>query len=221
MDKTPHLSENTPPDRRTQRTRQTLSHALIALIQEKRYDAITVQDICDRANVGRSTFYAHYQDKDDLLASNFQQMMESLGSRLNGETANSSFRSRRCSSTSRNIIICTRRCSGAAAFDVLLRAGQQQWRAQIEQYLTSVAAAGPPSGCSVRRGHCLSGRCLADDAVVVARSQNALLAGAHGRDVSAVGHARRECRLLRVASRRETGGQCSSVSGDIGTAVQA
>ncbi len=110
MDKTPHLSENTPPDRRTQRTRQALSHALIALIQEKRYDAITVQDICDRANVGRSTFYAHYQDKDDLLASNFQQMMESLGSQVEWrDWPDSSFRSRRCSSTSRNIIICTRR----------------------------------------------------------------------------------------------------------------
>ena len=41
MDKTPHLSENAPPDRRTQRTRQALAHALIALIQEKRYEAIT------------------------------------------------------------------------------------------------------------------------------------------------------------------------------------
>ncbi len=54
MNKTPHLSENAIPDRRTLRTRQALEHALIALLQEKRYDSITVQDICDRANVGRS-----------------------------------------------------------------------------------------------------------------------------------------------------------------------
>jgi AcrR family transcriptional regulator len=56
-------------DRRSQRTRQLLSDALVSLMVEKRYDKITVQDIIDRANVGRSTFYAHFQDKEDLLVS--------------------------------------------------------------------------------------------------------------------------------------------------------
>ena len=46
-------------DRRVQRTRQLLEDALIALILEKGYDKITVQNIVDQANVGRSTFYAH------------------------------------------------------------------------------------------------------------------------------------------------------------------
>src|SRR5512138_551908 len=92
MDKTPQLSENAPPDRRALRTRQALSQALIALIQEKRYEAITVKDICDRANVGRSTFYAHYQDKDDLLASNFRQVMQSLDSRVEWQEGRFSFR---------------------------------------------------------------------------------------------------------------------------------
>jgi AcrR family transcriptional regulator len=54
-------------DRRVERTRQLLSQALLALIQEKGFDALTVQDIIDRANVGRSTFYAHFDDKEDLL----------------------------------------------------------------------------------------------------------------------------------------------------------
>ncbi|HNB54384.1 MAG TPA: TetR/AcrR family transcriptional regulator [Anaerolineales bacterium] len=55
------------PDRRVQRTRQLIRDAMIALIAEKGYEKITIQDILDRANIGRSTFYAHYRDKEDLL----------------------------------------------------------------------------------------------------------------------------------------------------------
>ena len=53
-------------DRRTQRTRAVLENALLGLIRRKRYEAITSQDICAAADVGRSTFYAHYRSKDDL-----------------------------------------------------------------------------------------------------------------------------------------------------------
>lgn len=56
-------------DRRIQRTRELLQKALIDLIGERGYDAITIQDIAERANVGRTTFYAHYSTKDDLLMS--------------------------------------------------------------------------------------------------------------------------------------------------------
>lgn len=55
------------PDRRVVRTRKRIQDALVDLILEKDYEKITVQDILDRADVGRSTFYAHYQDKEDLL----------------------------------------------------------------------------------------------------------------------------------------------------------
>ncbi len=58
-----------PPDRRVRRTKQRLNDALESLIIEKGYDKITVQDLIDRADVGRSTFYAHYETKDDLLVS--------------------------------------------------------------------------------------------------------------------------------------------------------
>jgi AcrR family transcriptional regulator len=60
----------TAPDRRVRRTRTALQEALITLMSEKGYEAVTVQDIIDRADVGRSTFYTHYTDKDDLLRDN-------------------------------------------------------------------------------------------------------------------------------------------------------
>jgi AcrR family transcriptional regulator len=56
-------------DRRSQRTYHLVTTALLALLAEKRYEAITVQDILERANIGRSTFYSHYYDKEDVLQS--------------------------------------------------------------------------------------------------------------------------------------------------------
>jgi len=55
------------PDRRISKTRRALKEALTDLILEKGYEEVTVQDVIDRADVGRSTFYAHFIDKDDLL----------------------------------------------------------------------------------------------------------------------------------------------------------
>ncbi len=54
-------------DRRVQRTKALLADALMSLVIEKGYEAVTVQDIIDRANVGRSTFYAHFENKEQLL----------------------------------------------------------------------------------------------------------------------------------------------------------
>jgi AcrR family transcriptional regulator len=65
-------------DRRVQKTRQQLQSALTELILEKGYDAISVQDITDRADVGRSTFYLHYRDKDDMLMSNLEEVFAQL-----------------------------------------------------------------------------------------------------------------------------------------------
>ncbi len=55
-----------PIDRRVARTRGLLQHAFLALIVKKGYEAVTIQDICEEADVGRSTFYSHYTGKDDL-----------------------------------------------------------------------------------------------------------------------------------------------------------
>ena len=65
-------------DRRVLRTRQQCVEALIALIQEKGFDALTVQDIIDRANIGRSTFYSHFDGKEDLLISGLGMLRSSL-----------------------------------------------------------------------------------------------------------------------------------------------
>jgi AcrR family transcriptional regulator len=65
-------------DRRIVRTRVTLQHALNSLILKKGYETITIKDICDAANVGRSTFYAHYTSKDDLKRSGFEPLRRLL-----------------------------------------------------------------------------------------------------------------------------------------------
>lgn len=62
-------------DRRVQKTQNLLREALASLIREKDYDSIVVQDVLDRANVGRSTFYTHFRDKDDLLVSGIYDMV--------------------------------------------------------------------------------------------------------------------------------------------------
>jgi AcrR family transcriptional regulator len=65
-------------DRRVTRTRRILKDALVSLILEKGYSALTVQEILDRADVGRATFYAHYQDKEALLLSVFAELRDTL-----------------------------------------------------------------------------------------------------------------------------------------------
>lgn len=61
-------------DRRVQRTRALLLSALLDLIVERGYEEVSVQDIVDRANVGRSTFYVHFLDKRELLLSGVERL---------------------------------------------------------------------------------------------------------------------------------------------------
>lgn len=63
-------------DRRVQKTRKLLQDALIELVAEKGYKSITIQEILDKANVGRSTFYTHFQDKEQLLHSILDRLDE-------------------------------------------------------------------------------------------------------------------------------------------------
>jgi AcrR family transcriptional regulator len=69
-------------DQRIVRTRDRLGDAIIQLIQEKPFDSVTVQDVLDRAGVGRSTFYVHYSDKDDLFISDVEEGLGMMATAL-------------------------------------------------------------------------------------------------------------------------------------------
>ncbi len=82
-------------DRRIERTHQLLSNALMELIVERGYDSITIQDITDRANVSRTTFYLHFKDKDELLFNSMQAIYDGLisnhGGLMKGEISEDDF----------------------------------------------------------------------------------------------------------------------------------
>jgi AcrR family transcriptional regulator len=61
-------------DRRVRRTRQAIQRALVELILEKGYEPVTVTDLIHRADVGRSTFYAHFADKKAVLFANLEEV---------------------------------------------------------------------------------------------------------------------------------------------------
>ncbi|TMA41176.1 MAG: TetR/AcrR family transcriptional regulator [Deltaproteobacteria bacterium] len=69
-------------DRRVVRTREALRDALIALMVERGWDEVGIRDVCARASVGRSTFYTHFADKEELLLSGYddlRRMLRSVG----------------------------------------------------------------------------------------------------------------------------------------------
>ena len=80
-----------PTDLRVRRTQKALQDALITLIEERGFDAITVGDIAERAMVNRATFYRHYQDKYDVVEKIFEDAMNTLVRELGppGEVLNS------------------------------------------------------------------------------------------------------------------------------------
>jgi AcrR family transcriptional regulator len=69
-------------DERIRRTRARLGSALVALIHEKPFHDVTVQDVLDRASVGRSTFYLHFRDKNDLLLSQLEVFLDMISTTL-------------------------------------------------------------------------------------------------------------------------------------------
>ncbi len=69
-------------DRRVTRTRQMLRDALFALIEERGYDLLSIQDITERANIGRATFYVHYPNKEQLLLASVKELLEDMGTHM-------------------------------------------------------------------------------------------------------------------------------------------
>ena len=74
-------------DRRVQRTRDSLRAAFVALMAERGWDRVSVQDVCDRANVGRSTFYTHFADKEELVAGGLEDLRRALLARSRAEAS--------------------------------------------------------------------------------------------------------------------------------------
>ena len=72
-------------DRRVKRTRDAIVEAFFALALEKGYAHVSIKDIVERANIGRTTFYAHYNDKDDLLNQVLGTLFSSISDMLGFE----------------------------------------------------------------------------------------------------------------------------------------
>ena len=77
------MSHEEQTDLRVRRTHKFLQEAMIALIDEKGFEAITVGDIAERAMINRATFYRHYQDKYDLVARIFEETASYLAAHMN------------------------------------------------------------------------------------------------------------------------------------------
>jgi AcrR family transcriptional regulator len=78
MNRPPPAVRKNTDDRRVVRTRQALGNALVELMLARRFDDISVQQVLDRARVGRATFYAHFRNKNDLLLSDAERFFELL-----------------------------------------------------------------------------------------------------------------------------------------------
>jgi AcrR family transcriptional regulator len=72
------MNQEKPLDRRIQKTRKLLMNSLVELTLQKGFEKVTIQDIIDHANVGRSTFYAHFESKEHLLFSGFRGLTSGL-----------------------------------------------------------------------------------------------------------------------------------------------
>lgn len=135
-------------DRRVLRTCRMIKQALADLMHAKRYEDITVQDIIDRADVGRSTFYAHYTDKEQAAQEILEEMMDSITREVKTEEGKETpvfpiaglFRSLQGQSAAYGI------WQSGRGREYLFSVGQAYWKSRIERELRSRPAGrgGPP-----------------------------------------------------------------------------
>ncbi|MFJ8237006.1 TetR-like C-terminal domain-containing protein [Ureibacillus sp. NPDC094379] len=85
------MSSAQPLDRRTKKTKQHLRNALASLIQETDFQSITVQDITDRADINRATFYSHYRDKYDFVEKIAEEILGEFEDIINSKGSTSSY----------------------------------------------------------------------------------------------------------------------------------
>lgn len=150
-------------DRRVQRTRDSLGDALVALMHEKPYDEITVQEVLERADVGRSTFYSHFSDKDDLFLSDVDEFFARLATHLSrGREA-----SRRVAPVHELFAhVAEARAFygallGSGKIHDVLEIGRRHFALGIEQRLAELAPDSPPPRARRALAHALAGALLA------------------------------------------------------------
>jgi AcrR family transcriptional regulator len=76
------VQEQEKLDRRVRKTRKALREAMQVLMTEKGYDQVTIEELTERADIGRTTFYLHYSAKQDLLLEQFDELLEQLVGQL-------------------------------------------------------------------------------------------------------------------------------------------
>lgn len=131
-------------DRRINRTRTLLFQAMSELMLEKRYEEITVQDIIDRADVGRSTFYAHFQDKESLSEGLLVHMLDSLTQAMELEKSDSQslLPSAELFEHIKKHYSMFKAMTSGHGFDLFFKKGQEYWSEQMSTRLQAMLPAG-------------------------------------------------------------------------------
>ena len=147
-------------DRRARRTRDALGDALVELMHERPFKSITVQDVLDRAEVGRSTFYTHYRDKDDLFLSDVEDFWEMMSSMLerSGEESNRVAPVRELFSHIAEVKVFREALVASGKVHDVMELGQGQFARAIQQRLMKLSTAkGTKPGQFTAAAHALAG----------------------------------------------------------------